>query len=727
MLGIFRKKKGKKENENKETLDFNFTNQSQKINDEILVFEDFDIRDIVSADGINPNPHSYMVINDKGMNCYVRSFYINAMPKRSSFATTFAPLFNYDDCTASVFINPITEGRAIQQLDKQIISIESEWTAAEKEHDRNRKRKMEIKMNKTEKWARNIESGGNKLFEVAFLFSLFAESLEDLTFKNKKFVSMGKEKGIELVSCYGMQPEAFLSNGPFNKIYHLSLDSHEVIKPLGIKMHPMDKYGLSTIFNHTSSSFTHENGIPAGRNLNTGEPILYDPYDEGHDGFNAVFSGKTGTGKSGTIKMYGSRLSHDNYQFAIVDSDRKGNRGEYSLFTERIGGVNYEIKNGSKYILNLYELAIEIEYDETTDTEFKTLHVLDKIASVSNIIMSMIRGTKNGIDFKTATYIERIVRDINTELYYDRDIYENNVNSLYTDGTIMSNGILTTGRVKKELPTISDFFIKTLIKQKIDKNQYHKEPYTLIIDSIKDYVKELIYDIDTFTVYSKETYHALRDKNPEKSEKIVTLTGTRGYFDGQSTVFFETDTPAFNIDISSLPKGDKPIAQEVALNFLSESFIKKNSQNIKKARKRVIIIDEAHKMFSFEDARKFLDDYYRTARKYYVSVWTCMQSLKDCDGYKETESIIANATSKFIFKHDPLHAKFLKENTILTDSQIDKVLSIGGDPDDENDKEHKGEVCLIDNNRVVFLKVDYLSTERYIVETNIKNVKQMAN
>ena len=56
------------------------------------------------------------------------------------------------------------------------------------------------------------------------------------------------------------------------------------------------------------------------------------------------------------------------------------------------------------------------------------------------------------------------------------------------------------------------------------------------------------------------------------------------------------------------------------------------------------------------------------------------------------------------------------------------VCDLGGDLDNEEDqKERKGEVCLIDNqSKVAFIKIDYLTdSESRIVETDMEKIRTM--
>ena len=87
--------------------------------------------------------------------------------------------------------------------------------------------------------------------------------------------------------------------------------------------------------------------------------------------------------------------------------------------------------------------------------------------------------------------------------------------------------------------------------------------------------------------------------------------------------------------------------------------------------------------------------------------------------------MLKNVASVFMLKQDASDAKYLRENTILTPSAVSRVLTLGGDPNDLEDKSHKGEVCLIDTDKVVFVKVDYLQDSEFLfVETDVEKRKK---
>lgn len=723
----------KKKQTEKDTNETQIMASDELKSDNIFQAHRKSVKELVAPNGVNPNPLDYFIIHDNGIDIYTMCFYIHKLPTNATFATTFAPLFNFPNVTSTVFIDPMVAGKSSKQLDKRVIMLDTERISAEKQGDRNKIRKIMSKLADAEAWARDIESGDNMLYEVAFLFVIQSPSLENLKLRASDFNMRAREKGIELQACYSVHPEAFLSSYPTNQIFKASVNRY--IKSTTIKKHVMDKGALCTIFNHTNSYFSHKNGIVIGHELNSGQLVLWDNYDPSHDGYGVVICGKVGTGKSLSLKVISSRNIDFDYVIRSIDFEPRGTMGEYAIEAINSGGVNYQIMTGSGNILNLFDVDIEDVLDEITGKEFKVLRLKDKMTDVKHLIITMIKDGSDFNDFSIFTFISRLVSDIIKELYDERGIYDRDVDSLYTTGqTLTEDGRLTSGKVKKSLPTITDFYKKALIKQKNNSVQFHQLPYQIIVDAMKDYVKELYYCPETLQFFSREEYEALEEIDGDKyymhdGEKyaVEALHGLKPYFDGQSTINASPDTPHINIDISQLPEKDRIVALLVAMSFVKENYVKKNSVNAKKAKKMIMLIDELHKTFPYPEARKFIEDAYRTYRKRHVAPWSITQALADYGNYEETKAIVKNATAIFLFKQDYQDRDYLKQTTPLTDSQINRVLSLGGDSSDPEEKnKRRGECCLIDNGKAVFLKIDYLSdSEALIAETDINKIRTM--
>lgn len=679
-------------------------------------------RELVAPDGVNPNPLSYFVLNDAGHDIYVRCFTIDMLPKRTTFAVTFSALFNYGRMSSSVFIEPLPESRAAHMLDAAIVEIEANIINAEKNYDRNTVRKMNSKLQETEGWAERIETGENSLYHVYFLFVLQARSLEELNYESDAFRNLAKEKQITVSACYGVHPEAYLSGMPLDRRFRAGIGP---IRTDGLKRHTMDKLSVCSIFNHTQTDFIHENGVVLGRNMSNWKPVTYDCYDASHNGYNVVFCGMTGTGKSATMKILASRyISKNGYRFVAIDSQARGNRGEYAMMADVQCGVNYQIKVGSKVVLNPFEVREEEEWSEL-DGDYLMLRLKDKVEDAKGSLMVMVQGNKGDVDFEMATYLERIITDIIVELYDDCGIEDGRVESLFEEAS-GGGSALFAGRKRKKLPTMSSFYRKLLLHEKRNRVPEHRKAYRVLLDSLQERVRELYYCPGCLRFYSREEYDAGNECGcaPE-GKRIRRICGVKSYFDGQSNVTIDRSVKFTNIDISQLPDEERPVARLVALSFVTEHYIKLNAVNPKKTEYMGVICDELHENFQSVAAVRKLDYVARTSRKRLVSLWTATQALKDYQRMPETEGLLKQAATKFVFKQDYQDRAWVKEALNVTNGQVDRILELGGDPSDKGG-ERKGEVCIVDNGKVCFCKVDYLkSAEAVFVETDARILQRM--
>ncbi|MCH5249991.1 MAG: hypothetical protein J1E98_08660 [Lachnospiraceae bacterium] len=680
-------------------------------------------RELVAPDGVDPNPLSYFLLNDAGHDVYVRCFTIDALPKRTAFATTFPALFNCGRMRVSVFIEPLPESRAAHMLDTTIVEIETNIISAEKNYNRNMLRKLNGKLRETEGWAERIETGENSLYHVYFLFVLMTSSLEELNYESDSFRNLAKEKQITVSACYGVQPEAFLSGMPLNRRVNAGIGP---VRTAGLKRHTMDKLSISSIFNHTQIDFIHENGVVLGRNMSSWKPVAYDCYDTSHNGYNVVFCGMTGTGKSATMKILASRyISKNGYRFVSIDSQARGNRGEYAMMADVQCGINYQIKVDSEIILNPFEVREEEEWSEI-DGDYIVLRLKDKIEDASGNLMIMVQGNKGPMDFELTTYLERIMTDITAELYEERGIINGQVDSLFEEG-VQELELLGSGKRRKTLPTMTDFYKKVLIKDRENEIREHKKAYRILLDSLKERVRELYYCPKCLRFFAREEYETLNHtcKCEANGHKIQAIQGVKSYFDGQSNVVIDNNVKFTNIDLSQLPEEERAVARLIALSFVTEHFIKKNAINPKKMEYMGVICDELHENFKSLPAVQKLDYVSRTSRKRLVSLWTATQALQDYKRMPETEALLKQAATKFVFKQDYQDRSWVKEALNLTNGQADRILELGGDPSDQSE-DRKGEVCIVDNGKVCFCKVDYLkSAEAVFVETDARTLQAM--
>ena len=711
--------------------------------------------DIIAPDGINTEPASYTIIDDAGQQVYVRCFTVDSLPKKTKFATTFRPIFKFHNCHTSIFVKPEYEDTTKRKLDRHITVLDGEQSTAVKKRERTRVRSLQSQLNTTEEWVDKIENGYDKFYKVQFLFVLRERTLQELNVASESFYNIAKKQQIDICATYACHPESFLSGAPYGSPYTgeaawtwnsltVSLENRAPLKT-----HYMSRGAVADLFNHISADFRHKNGVPLGRTLLDGKVVLFDPYDETHiHGYGIIFAGKTGSGKTTTIKVIAKRLhntSKKRYRFAIIDSQRRSNRGEYSSLADDLNGVCHVFKHNSGRIINLCEVSVQKEFDEDLQTEYYALHLAERKEVIIYDLMILIQGSKPEAGFELATHIESELRDVIDECFDELEIYDGQPDSLYTlKKEVNENGDIIDKKVKKQLPTISMVYQKLLSRSLQDTD--HKKAIGLMLDALKSRVRLLGYFLtDKGYVFLPEeklgdNRRGMKYVHTDGKEYEVTIIrGNQEYFDGQSTVEFSTDCACTDFDISSLPEKERKITKQVIMSFVTEEFSSNNSMNYKSdaADKLVVILDECQDNYDNPFMRHNIESAYRTNRKRHVSTWIGQQQLSDGSQYEEIEKgVLSNTAVFFLFKQPEGDKEFLKKHTILNDTQIDTVTRIGLPPNLSNDPDealqemqmHAGECCLIDGGRAVFIKIDVLKeSEQYLIASNRKTLQEIFN
>ncbi len=705
------------------------------------------LRNIICADAIDPAPNKYLVISDGGEEAYIRTFTVSSTPNTVTFANTFAELMNFQNCESSVFVEPIASDVMLEKINKQINTLVGEDYTASNNMNINRSRSLSSQMRDASRFAEEIETGETKFFNVGFLFTLYASSIKELNKMTGEFHSKAKEKGIEIANCYAAQAEAFAENGPWNRT--ISTKSG-IIKVEPCKFFQFDKRSISTLFNYTQTSFSHRGGIILGLDMFTAAPVVFDTFDGSHDGYVMVVAGKTGVGKSALIKMMVCREVLMGYHFVNIDSkQRKGtSEGEYASLANLCDGVNFQISNNTNTVMNIFDISETTRNVKDKDNivhEIRSLDLADKIAMLSNIIMKLVQGNsdKQDISLKDQTYLTSIIRDNLKSLYKSFGFNDGDPDSLYTTpGSVNAQKDASTmrnGRALKILPTMSDFYKQILISRRDNTDMELKNSFNIIVMALQDYVKELYYSANSVVFFDREAFESLQYKeafkareyiNPDLNgapEKVIEVHGIRAYFDGQSSVHLDRDCPFTNIDISMLPDTEKELTRQIALDFVNENFIKRNSLSLDSNSKMKVLVDEAHEMFKDPYDRATLDGVARTARSRNVSLVLISQTLKEYDTYPETQGILKQAATKFVFKQDPTDREYLIDKIGFTPAQASIIVdTLGGNPDDESDSnKHRGEVCIMDNKTVCFCKVAYRKdTEQLAVATDARGIEE---
>ena len=544
---------------------------------------------------------------------------VTALPRTCVFPQFLRDMYNFGDINVSVFINAIPVSASQKDLNKEINTLLTEIYVAEDRGDVNRARVLSNKKAEREQLRDEIEAGWNSLFSATIVSTMFAFSLDELDKLTEEFTSEMGRTLLVTKPAWAIQDEAFRTNMPFNT------------NRLDVS-HTFDRNSMGTVFPFYKSEIGHKKGINLGFNLQTGVPIFYDNFDKSLTNYNMVIFGKSGAGKSVTVKVLSARSAVlQGISTLALDVE-----GEYTALAEVLGGVNLTISPTSQTIINIFDIEPEIVSDEITGREKVVLNVESKVEDVSQIILTMARGSTKSTNVNEVT--KQIISEAVAE-EYERCGISYHVSSLYKDSEIEDDSLDFIGKEKKEMPTLESWYKVILEHAKNNKIQDYTPHYSYLLKVMKQYIRS--------------------------------LGGQLGYFDGQSTYdLLDEDLPFINLDISQLEERfARPLAQQILLSWVWEKYVKKNSEDKSKAKKKRVIIDEAWMLLPYPEAVDFLNTTARRARKRNVSLAIISQRFQDFYEKSEVQIVLTSSETKLFLAQDASEIGYLKEVFKLSEGE----------------------------------------------------------
>ncbi len=619
------------------------------------------IKELIAPSGIDASDIDHLEIISN-MKRYARSFFVSALPRMCTFPELFRDLYFFGDINTSIYINPIPESRSQSELNKVINELETERIVAADKGNINRESLLAQKRVETEQLRDEIAAGFNKLFEASIISTIYSYNIEDLD-KFTKLLSTEMSKSLVGVkTAWAMQEDAFKSNLPLmeDKIN---------------KLHTFDRRSMATTFPFTTSEVGHSTGVPLGFNKQTGTPILFDNFHQSLTNYNMVIFAKSGAGKSVTMKTLISRSS----VLMGIESLALDAEGEYTIVAESLGGINVVLSPNSKTVINLFDIETENIKDEITGRERAVLNVENKVEDVTQALLTMARGSTRSQEVNELT--KQIIAEIVAEEYAALGI-TNDPNSLYTKSTNF-NQDERLYREKKKMPTIGSWYRRLQVKARENQNGDYSFHYSYLIKVMRQYIRE--YD------------------------------GQMAYFDGQSTFELLDGAPFINLDISNLEERfARPLAQQILLSWIWEKYVKKNSEDRKKASKKRVIVDEAWMLLPYPEAVDFLNTMARRARKRNVSLAIISQRFQDFYEKPEAQAVLTSSDTKLFLAQDKSEIEYLKEVFKLSQGEANFLITC-----------LKGEGLLKVGGDSAILQITPTSKEFEFVETNLNKIVEM--
>ena len=623
-----------------------------------------DIKGLIAPGGIDASYTNHLEIDSTRIR-YARSMIVANLPRMCTFPEFLRGMYTFGDINVSVFINPISESTSQTDLNRTINELESERIVALDRGDINRERIIAQKEAEAQELRDEIAAGFNKLYDSSVIATLFAYSMDELDKYTELLTSEMSKNLIDIKPAWALQDEAFRSNMPYcdNKLS---------------KSHTFDRRAMSTVFPFFTSEVGHENGIPLGFNRQTGLPILYDNFSPKLTNYNMVIFGKSGAGKSVTIKTITARSA----VLMGIESLAIDAEGEYGIVAEALGGVNVVISPNSKTVINLFDIEPENIKDEITGKERTVLSVENKVEDVTNSLLTMARGSTKSQEVNELT--KQIISEAVSEEYAALGITDN-VESLYRreDNSNINMTQSYLGRTKKQMPTIGSWFKRVCRKAEENENPDYRFHYSYLVKVMRQFVRE--------------------------------YNGQMAYFDGQSTFELLDGVPFINIDISQLEERfARPLAQQVMLSWIWEKYVKKNSEDKAKAAKKRVLVDEAWMLLPYPEAVDFLNTMARRARKRNVSLAVISQKFQDFYEKKEVQAVLTSSETKLFLAQDKSEIQYLKEVFKLSEGEAGFLITCG-----------RGEGLLKVGGDSAILAIQPTKKEFEFVETNLSKQAAM--
>lgn len=629
------------------------------VDDGVLKINKSTIKDLLAPSGIDASHFDYLEIFSK-ISRFARTFYVTTLPRQATFPYFLSNIYEFGDANTSVYINPISETVSQNDLNKQIVELQSERFVAQDRGDINRESTLGAKQAEAEALRDQIAAGYNKLFEATIICTLFAYSKDELD-KLSELLAMEASKSlVGLKTAWALQEEGFKSNMP--------LHNNTITRK-----HTFDRGSMATVFPFVNADVGHSTGVPIGINRQTGLPVLFDNFNDSMTNYNMIIFGKSGSGKSVTIKTIMARSAVlMGIENLVLDAE-----GEYVAVADALRGINITIGPNSDTIINIFDIEPEITMDEITGKEVYKLSVENKVEDVAQALVTMARGASKSQEITELT--KQLIAEVVAEEYSERG-FNSDIESLYED---IEDGKGNLIREKKKMPTISEWYDRLAIKAKENNNETYNFHYNYLTKVMKQFCRK--------------------------------YNGQMAYFDGQSTFELDDGCLFINIDISGLEERfARPLAQQILMSWIWEKYVKKNSEDKSKARHKRVLVDEAWMMLDYPEAVQFLNTMARRARKRNVSLTVVSQKFQDFYEKKEAQAILTSAETKLFLAQDKSEIEYLKEVFKLSDGEKDFLLTC-----------NRGEGLLRLGYESAVIAIKPTQREFEFVETNLTKLIEM--
>src|SRR3989344_223697 len=332
---------------------------------------DKDAKDIGSF--LAPSALSIYPNNIQIGNQYARTIFLATYP-RFLHTNWFSPIINLDRVfDISIYINPKNTATVLRQLRDQLARLEAQ-VMEESSSGKVRNPILETAIQDIETLRDKLQQGTDRFFELGVYITFYEPTLRELDDAENKI------KGMFEYQLVFSRPTTFRMSEGFMSTIPLNSDKLNIYTS-------MNTEPLSSIFPFVSFDLTSNSGILYGINTHNNSLVLFDRFQL--ENYNAVVFGKSGGGKSYTVKLEILRSLIFGTQVLIIDPE-----DEYKYLAETVGGSPIKISITSDQHINPLDLPVP-KQDESPADVFKS-HILD-LTGLLRLMLGELTPEENSI------------------------------------------------------------------------------------------------------------------------------------------------------------------------------------------------------------------------------------------------------------------------------------------------------------------------------------------
>jgi len=292
---------------------------------------------------------------------YGRTIYIYGYP-REIYTGWLSGLINIDEVLdISMFIYPVESQVVLNNLRKKVTQLEATMSI-NSEKGRTRDPGLEAALQDAEELRDELQVGSERFFRFGIYVTLYADSLDELSFVQHKIETMFGQQLIFSKVASSQQEQGLNSTIP------------QMSDQLQIRRN-MNTGAISTSFPFTSADLTQEKGVLYGINMHNNGLVIFDRFSL--ENANMVVFAKSGAGKSFTVKLEALRSMMIGSDVLIIDPEN-----EYQKLSEAVGGSYIRLSLNADTRINPFDLPRVIDNDEADDAlraNLVTLHGLFRL------------------------------------------------------------------------------------------------------------------------------------------------------------------------------------------------------------------------------------------------------------------------------------------------------------------------------------------------------------